>query len=468
MIAALSCQFVMFALLAPVVCPQPPAIRIDGRFEDWHNQVPILRDDPADSPESLVDFGDLQIAHDRSYIYFAFTTGSLINLQAHRGSISLLLDGGGGELQLLFSPRDPKSLDPFGQGSRLILSDDKLHSPYELGLRQAPTHAARRFELRLDRNNDLRAFRGELLSGKLVFRDSMGRIGDETESFHYRLDAGAKSEVAEQLQDPIARSGELRILDWNTKHGGLFARPAAFRRILKALDPDILMLQEIEDEEQWRKLGPWFEQHLPGKARWNVLVAGSGGDLRSALVSRLPMQIVDLGLKAKSEGLQRLVAALVLHGEKRLLALSLHLRCCGHLGSYQDLHRRRAAAEIREAVVTYLARHRVDGVIIAGDLNLVGSREPLELLALAGDLRIGEPYRLGKSLQATWRGPRSGFLPGRLDFMLHSQSSLRASAGLVFASEELTAQWCAVHGIEAGDSRLASDHLPLVTDFSWL
>lgn len=472
MLRSLRYQFILLSFLASATSQIAPAIRIDGRFEDWQDRAPILQDDPTDSPQSLVDFGDLQIAHDQSYIYFAFTTGSLINLQAHRGSIILFLDFDGTDLQVQFSSRGAKSNDPFGRGVKVIGSDGEMRSAYELGTRQAPTHAARRFELRFDRNNELGAFQAERLSGKLVFRDSIGRIGDETEIFHYRLDAGAKTAPAEQAQDPLVRSGELRVLGWNTEKGSLFARPAPFARILEALDPDILMLQEIDGAKQTRELASWFEQHLPGIRKWNVLVAAQGGDLRSALVSRLPIRAVDLGLEAKSAGAERSVAALIQHGEKRLLAISLHLRCCGHLGSYEDLHRRRAAVEIREAVDRYLAEHPVDGVIFAGDLNLVGSREPLELLITGsdfegGDLRIAESHRLDDRLLATWRGPHSGFLPGRLDYILHSKNSLAASAGLIFASEELAAPWRELHGIESGDSRAASDHLPLVCDFSW-
>ena len=64
MSAALRLLFVLLSTLAPVTCPEPSAIRIDGHFDDWQNHQPILRDDPSDAPNSLVDFGDLQIASD--------------------------------------------------------------------------------------------------------------------------------------------------------------------------------------------------------------------------------------------------------------------------------------------------------------------------------------------------------------------------------------------------------------------
>ncbi|MHC5066483.1 MAG: endonuclease/exonuclease/phosphatase family protein, partial [Planctomycetota bacterium] len=249
----------------------------------------------------------------------------------------------------------------------------------------------------------------------------------------------------------LERTGDFRALSWNTEQGGLFARRDAFVPLLESFDADLLFLQEIKGQEQVRDLGEWFGESLPGEGGWHVLVAAEGGDLRSALVSRHPIEPVDLGLEKGSIGAERLAVGLVRMGERKLLALSLHLRCCGRKDSPEDALRVDAAQQIRRALDGYLNEHAVDGVILAGDLNLVGSRAPLEILAGA-HLRIADPHRAGGKQMATWQDASGPFLPGRLDYLLYTPGRMRVEQGMVF---------------EPTGTGHASDHLPLIFDFSW-
>ena len=107
-------------------------------------------------------------------------------------------------------------------------------------------------------------------------------------------------------------------------------------------------------------------------------------------------------------------------------------------------------------------------VVIGGDLNLVGSRRPLEILGAglgreAASLAFAAPSGLDDATNYTWRNPRSAFTPGRLDWLLYDEQRLRVVRSFVLDSRRLSASALASSGIEKSDTDV-SDHLPLVVD----
>jgi endonuclease/exonuclease/phosphatase family metal-dependent hydrolase len=129
---------------------------------------------------------------------------------------------------------------------------------------------------------------------------------------------------------------------------------------------------------------------------------------------------------------------------------------------------------LRPAIARAVRTHDVDGVIVAGDFNLVGSRAPLDLmrrrLDLDGsDLDIVEALTLDGGSKDTWRSPAGGgaFPPGPLDWMLLSGSSVDVRHAFVFDTEAIGAAWLKRHGLRQDDSRHTSDHLPIVADLQW-
>jgi hypothetical protein len=114
----------------------------------------------------------------------------------------------------------------------------------------------------------------------------------------------------------------------------------------------------------------------------------------------------------------------------------------------------------------------IDAVVIGGDFNLVGTRHPLEVVRRGLDIdgsRLGVLYaaQLDGLSADTWRSPDGGgpFVPGRLDWLLYSDSTLEALRGFVFDSSDLTPYWLTQHRLRNHDSNATSDHLPIVADF---
>jgi hypothetical protein len=159
-------------------------------------------------------------------------------------------------------------------------------------------------------------------------------------------------------------------------------------------------------------------------------------------------------------------------GQRRLLAVPVELPCCGGPGTEQELWRLADVEAIRRAVTRVTGARTVDGVIVGGDFNLVGSRTPLDLMARGldpdgSDLAVVPALSFDGSNGDTWRQANGRFPPGRLDWMLHSASTLELLRAFVFDTAALTPAWLAVHGLRTDDSALASDHLPVVADLRW-
>jgi endonuclease/exonuclease/phosphatase (EEP) superfamily protein YafD len=52
--------------------------------------------------------------------------------------------------------------------------------------------------------------------------------------------------------------------------------------------------------------------------------------------------------------------------------------------------------------------------------------------------------------------------------MLFGDASLRLERAFVLDTRDLTGEWLDHHGLRAEDTERASDHLPVVADFSWV
>ena len=106
--------------------------------------------------------------------------------------------------------------------------------------------------------------------------------------------------------------------------------------------------------------------------------------------------------------------------------------------------------------------------VICGDMNLVGSRPPLDILranldADGSDLSIAEPFVLGDRSQYTWSDYKTTFTPGRLDYVLYSDSTAQVYQSFVLDTSRLNEETLARAGLNRTDTD-ASDHKPVVVD----
>ncbi|MHC4127341.1 MAG: endonuclease/exonuclease/phosphatase family protein [Planctomycetota bacterium] len=476
----------------------PSSIVIDGRFDDWA-QVPVQLTDPADAPEAAVDFGELRVTHDDRFVHLLADFGNVVNLHHLRGTARLLLDADGDartgqtlgglngvDVAVELTPPNPDAPGRFGRGVGLrVIGTAQQPSAYDIGFTFGPTYANRRFEMRLDRRTVLGGappfLAGGRFSGRLEFTDARGQVHDRTDPFTYEL-SPVDPMTADQLSDPLSRPprADLRIVNWNVEFGGLFQRPERFGRTLRALDPDVILLQEVNEDTTAPQLVEFLQRWVPGQGRargeWSVLIGAGGGDLRTVVAARhalesvAPLRVVPM--PDRPDRTLRIAAAVV-GTRRRLLVLSVHLRCCGWAGGFEDRTRQVEAGAIRRAVQRARTEVSFDGVVIAGDLNLVGSRRPLELLAedLDSDgsaLAVAAPLQIDGLSNVTWSDPGQPFTPGRLDFLLYADRDVEAANAFVMDVHDMAPPWRDRHRLRPDDTASASDHFPLVVDLRWI
>ncbi len=486
--------------------------RLDGQFEEWKTLNSTASRIDKREGKGGPDFLRGGLAMDDRFAWLYLEFADPFTLQGAEVPIHLLIDSDGdpktgatqgflvgADLLVICSPideggkksgKDKGRGQPEGMVAHVIEADGSIGKriPLEaIGLGLAPSHASREFELRFDRTDT--RFNGRSWSLRAtVQRTRQEKDGstaietlDELDTMRCLLTARATTPVAKAPASAVARAdgAQVRVTSWNAELGAIFKEPDGFAGTLKAIGPDVLLFQELGKAKP-EELVTWLNEHLPagaGQAAWQVAL--SGGDLRTAVASRgsvAPAPFLDGLQRTTPQGDRdvRVAGAIVETGGKRLLAVSLHLKCCGKLDSSEDRTRAAEAGAIHDAIEKALAKlkedgHPVDGVIVGGDFNLVGTRGILDLVSGGLDLDgspldIVEAMQLDGTSNTTWRNAGGQFAPGRLDWLLASGSSLDVRRSFVFSEEDLAQEAIEALALPAASLKQPSDHQPVVVD----
>jgi hypothetical protein len=508
--------------------PGAPRIVIDGVFDDWGPCAGV--DDPADAAAAELDLREVCLAHDSDAVYLRFDLGRPVNAQGLEGILSLALDADGDpltgwrgpalagiDLIIEFTHLDPDDPNRVRYGLRTFIPDPaappdservlEALDPYELGLFFEPRHTSRSIETRLGRDvqlpNGIRTFVGDVTRGHLAYVERAGRQHDAIGPF--ALDLGPRGGLARPRLDgdPLLRAPgtAFRILSWNVSRARLLRNPEPFRRILAATAPDLVLLDEIAPAVTPETVREVLSS-TPAANGWSVHVGSSGSAQRGAIAARLALDTEPTFSRVlypdSVQPLLRGVAGRDLHevqanateagapaagawvsvGGRRLLLVTLDLVCCGNRAdAIEDRIRRMEAASINAAArralaVAAEAGRAAYGVIVGGDFNLVASETPLDVTAAGlapdgSDLVAAYALQLDGRTSATWDGGRGPFPPGQLDYVLYSGTTLDVRRAFVLETADLAAPWLTRHGLDVSDSEEASDHRPIVVDFSW-
>ena len=252
-----------------------------------------------------------------------------------------------------------------------------------------------------------------------------------------------------------------------------------FARVVEALDPDILNLQEISNPDFVRSLMNTISP-LPGGASWHTYLRTD-----NMIVSKYPLQMESrFGFGAASA----LVDLPDSQYEQDLFVINDHWPCC----SFELGRQREADFMVRELKAL---REPDSGLapgtplLVVGDLNIVQSGRPLETI-LTGDILdnfvYGEdsppdwdgtplanalPLHNGRGPENwTWRNDDDVFDPGILDFILYSDSVVSTANQFTLDTTTMTAEELTSSGLQQYDVVINEqigfyDHLPVVVDF---
>ncbi|MEM7228234.1 MAG: endonuclease/exonuclease/phosphatase family protein [Planctomycetota bacterium] len=479
-----------------------PAVVMDGTFEDWTADAVVLTD-PVDAPNGPVDIQDISVRHDADHVYFRINLTRTVNVQGLDGCLSIILDADGdtetgreafgvpgAEIAIQFTPPHNKRNNRAGRGvgvqaagyvPRNNDANARHLSGYDVGLVFAPTHATKEVEIRIERGIELPRtaplFKGDHFIAKLHMQGAGGVLVDETESF--RVDLTPTSPIViTQEQDPLATTADaLRVISWNGERGALFSKSEIFARVFRALQPDVVLLQELTDKHSARQVAGFFNgqiKHPDGK-EWHVSFGTAGGNLRTAIVSRYPIikvpELDQVRYPSAPERTVRVVGAIVETGRGDVLVASTHLKCCGRINSREDDKRLVEASLVNEVIQEVSRRYGANNIVIGGDLNLVGSKTPLtrmidSLDADGSALGVSNPMHLDGAANTTWADRGTPFAPGRLDYIVYSDATMQSVNGFVLDTQDLAEHWREEYRLQLLDTERASDHLPVVVDLA--
>lgn len=500
-------------LLIGCAAANPPIV-IDGEFNDWTDEAATATDPAGDAPpDAFADFEFIGATADADYVHLLVDFGRPVNVQRLPGSAVILLDVDGNpntgrtmhhlpgaDLAVILTAPNARDPEQRGMGVGVESATWKpgpvhahppsgMITPYAIGFTFGPTYQSRVVEFRIRRGAEIPRtpdlFTAGQFSAAIVAFDTDRNVLDSAGPVTCELPAPAATQTtSDSGADPVGESPlkrapntVARIVSWNVEYSALLRDPANFVPVFKSLDPDILLLQELTDDTTEHHLAELLNQHLGSPDRtWTAFIGAGGGNLRCAVASRLPMEPIEslrlLEYRDDPNRTLRQAAAVVTIEGRPLLALSIHLRCCGDADSYEERVRLMEVNVLHEALRGALSTGEIDGLIIGGDFNLVGGRAPLVRLADGLDrdgstLTPVQPMQLDGRSNATWSDPDQPFVPGRLDYVLYSDSTMETVRAFVFDAADLPRRMARTLRIDPEMTARASDHLPVVVDCTW-
>ena len=458
-------------------------INIDGQFHDWDNVGIAYSDMEGDGMSA--DFGDVKITYDMEFlfIYFNFHNGEYLMQDGNafhlyidadnNASTGLDFHGIGAELDWTFGQRE--GVFYINGGSEIIWQND-------LTLRIGPTITSTEFEIAISRESDVLTLNESqvLAEGKIVIAEAppnSDTVPNEDGGIYFSI-----GEDTVPLPEPIPlerkHEDDIRIVTYNTWNDGFLdeERQPHFKRIIQALDPDVIALQEHWD---WDEIDDIIQSWFPDEP-WHA----SWTHRDMVVLSRFSI-IDDASLISSGRTMGALLDTEEELG-KNLLIINSHLSCCA---SNED--RQQQVDEFlsvwREWISNENGPFNLEDetpFVHVGDFNFVGYRQQVETIRI-GDIvdenEYGEDFlpdwdntavvdlfsrHTHKRMGYTWRSDGSSFNPGKLDYIFYSDATIDTGRHFTLNTLAMEEATLMEYGLEWDDTQEASDHLPRVFDIT--
>jgi exonuclease III len=265
-------------------------------------------------------------------------------------------------------------------------------------------------------------------------------------------------------------------MTYNTHNDSLFEKTDTYSRILNALSPDILNFQEIYNHTG-AQTAALISQIFPPVfgEKWYYAQAAD-----CVTISRFAI--------SKTWNLDGNLVSMISAPESfptsNILLINAHPPCCDD-DEGRQLEIDHIMSFVHDAITNggSVTLQKNTPIIIVGDMNFVGLSQQLKTL-LTGDIVNESQY--GANFQPdwdgtalsdcisthnssraayTWRSDTSDYPPGRLDYIIYSDSVIQTSHHFILWTPDMTIEELAQYGLNADDTSSASDHLPHVADF---
>jgi len=458
-------------------------ITIDGQFQDWDTVDLAYDDGQADGMSA--DFSNVKITYDQEFlfVYFSFHNGEF--LMQDWNTFHLYIDADNDSTTGLEYHGIGAELDwTFGQRQGVFYFNGESSDVWQndLTLRIGPTITSSEFEIAIARDSYLMTLNGSqvLVEGRIVISEAppnSDSVPNEPGGIYFSI-----GEDAVPLPEPISlerrHEDDIRIVTYNNLNEGMIdpEREPHFRRILQALDPDVIAIQE---HWEWNEIDDVVQSWFP-QEQWHA--SWTYRDL--VVLSRFPI-LNDANLISS----ERTMCALLNTEDelgKNLLVINSHLSCCGSNDARQE-QVDEFASVWRNWVSSGNGPFELEyetPFVHVGDFNFVGYRQQVETIRI-GDIMNENDYGEGflpdwdstaivdlfsrhthKRMGYTWRSDGSSFNPGKLDYVFYSDATVDTGKHYILNTLAMDAGTLAEYGLEWDDTQEASDHLPRVFDIS--
>lgn len=468
--------FILFLFACTTLSAQ---IAIDGKYDDWKLedlQVTEVGDD------SNLDITNVWVSNDEYFLYIRIDTDREFDIQDSE-NISIYIDadnnastgfginGIGSEITYYFGNR---------QGFLNYPNDFIQVNHAALGMIALPTVTSSTFELIFKRNPS--SFLGEIsMSNTIRISIENGSSGDKVPNtsggFEYTMQENATFE--DNFTFEKQNANHTRFMTYNILRDGFQEtdQKPHLEAVIKAINPDVIAFQEIYDTPL-SSIRDFLNNALPNISGKSWEFAKEGPDV--VVFTRGIMEASD---EIDGNGVFLLYDEA---GLNPLIVYNAHFPCCDNdAGRQAEIDQLMAVVRDKESASEINFSYPENApVIITGDFNLVGESQNYTTL-ITGDidnesaygfdfapdwdgsvLEDAEPYVTGFPSNYTWRNDDSSYNPGKLDFMIYSGSVMTKKNGFVLATEFLNDSVLNALNLMSTSTSLASDHLPVVVDFS--
>ena len=454
-------------------------IKLDGFFDDWNANINTYIDDSLDSQG--IDLLQFSICNDDDYLFIRIKLDDEIDLTEQfynpaKVFINIDVDNNSSTGYYTNNIGSEYGINFF---DKFIFDDSNYPvvdtlSLYALDVIPLPTITSDEFEISISRS----LFTDTI---SISIREEVGNdfMPDNGSVFTYIFD-NCSFPTTSALDFPKNDANNLRLMTYNVLSNGLISnnRVDEHRRIFASVTADIITYQECgntnyNDVLSFLDTGAAYYPYIyPHLSSGNLTISKYPSLQSWQVANKIDAELIDLPDSIYA---------------KDILILNAHPPCCGA---------NQARQEHFDALIQFIHDAKTVGGVIdlpintpiafAGDMNLVGYSQQYNTIingTISDTITFGNGgfpdwdntaledqlcYFNEKDFAYTWdkTNPNVGsFPPGRLDFVFFSNSVMSVDKSFTISTEHMSPSLLSQNNLLWDDTKLASDHFPIVVDF---
>lgn len=472
-------NLVYIFLVIPIFSIAQNPIKIDGFFDDWIGISNTYIDSEFDSPSTeLLNFS---VSNNHEYLFVRIKLGDQIDLTEpyfNSAKLFIYIDADN-DNSTGYSTNNIGSEYGINFFDKFIFDDSNTSfvdtlSLYDLDVIPLPTITSDEFEIAINRF---------LFSDTIAIsiKESLGndKMPDSGEVFTYAFDNSIPSAI-QSTDFSKNEPTHLRLMTYNVWSNGLINnnRMDEHRRIFESANADMITFQECGNTNYNDVLdfldtnSMHYPYIYPDLNSGNLTISKFPSIQSWQVANKIDAELIDLPDSIYSTDI------LIING---------HPPCCANNQGRQEHF---------DALIQFINDAKTAGgnidlpmntpITFSGDMNLVGYSEQYYTI-VNGMISDTETFGNGgfpdwdnslfkdqvsyfneKDIAYTWdkSNPSAGdFPPGRLDFIFFTNSVMTCDKSFILSTEHMSPELLESNNLFWEDTKIASDHFPVIADF---